>query len=203
MTGRRRAARRGLAAMTMLGAVAFATPAAAEDCLPLEPTCVVDTVDDVIGDVVDDTTDTVDDVTGAAEDTVDDIVTGVDDTVGDLSGEGVDSDPGGDGGGGKSDRNDGSVTSSRRGSAPAAVRPLGLRRSSVALPDVGPVARPESVERDRPVGGAASTPLATGMAMLSFLLALMIGFVAFQHTLDRGDPKLAPETLGPDLVPFA
>ena len=58
-------------------------------------------------------------------------------------------------------------------------------------------------ERDRPVGGPASTPLATGMAMLSFLLALIVGFVAFQHTLDRGDPKLAPETLAPDLVPFA
>ena len=104
MTGRRRAARRGLAAMTMLGAVAFATPAAAEQCLPLEPTCIVDTVDDVIDDVVEDTTDTVDDVTEAAEDTVDDIVTGVDDTVGDPSSDGGGTDPGGESGGGKSGR---------------------------------------------------------------------------------------------------
>ena len=47
-------------------------------------------------------------------------------------------------------------------------------------------------------------PLATGVALMSFLLAdLVIGFVTFQHALDRGDPKLAPDTLGPDLVPFA
>jgi hypothetical protein len=199
MNGRRRAAGLGLAAM-MLAGVVFATPAAADDCPPLEPTCVVETVDEV----VDDTTETVDEVTDAAEDVVDEVVTTVDDTVGDPTGG---SDPGPDengGGGGGGDRGVGGIGGDVRVRPHRGVAPAGLPRSSVVLPAAGIVPRaPDPQASGGPVTGSAAVPVATGLALLSFLLAVMIGFVSFQHVVDRGDPKLAPETLAPDLVPFA
>ena len=197
MNGRRRAAGLGLAAM-MLAGVVFATPAAADDCPPLEPTCVVETVDEV----VDDTTDTVDEVTEAAEDVVGEIVTTVDDTVGDPT-EGTDPGPDVNGGGG-GDRGGGRTGGDVRARPQRGVAPISLSRSSVVLPAAGVIPRvPGQQASGGRVTGSAAVPLATGLALLSFLLAIMIGFVSFQHVVDRGDPKLAPHTLGPDLVPFA
>lgn len=197
MNGRRRAAGLGLAAM-MLAGVVFATPAAADDCPPLEPTCVVETVDEV----VDDTTDAVDEVTEAAEDVVAEVVTTVDETVGDPS-DGTDPGPDENGGGG-GDRGGGRTGGDVRARPHRGVAPVSLSRSSVVLPADGVIPRvPGSQASGGPVTGSAAVPLATGLALLSFLLAIMIGFVSFQHVVDRGDPKLAPVTLGPDLVPFA
>ena len=197
MNGRRRVAGLGLAAM-MLAGVVFATPAVADDCPPLEPTCVVETVDEV----VDDTTDTVDEVLDAGEDVVDEVVTTVDDTVGDPTG-GTDPGPDGNGGGG-GDREGGAIGGDVRARPHRGVAPVGLPRSSVVLPTAGVVPRaPDPRASGGPVTGSAAVPVATGLALLSFLLAVMIGFVSFQHVVDRGDPKLAPETLAPDLVPFA
>ncbi len=197
MNGRRRAAGLGLAAM-MLAGVVFATPAAADDCPPLEPTCVVETVDEV----VDDTTDAVDEVTEAAEDVVAEVVTTVDETVGDPS-DGTHPGPDENGGGG-GDRGVGRTGGDVRARPHRGIAPVRLSRSSVVLPADGVIPRvPGPQASGGPVTGSAAVPLATGLALLSCLLAIMIGFVSFQHVVDRGDPKLAPVTLGPDLVPFA
>ena len=196
MNGRRRAAGLGLAAMMLAGA--FATPAGADDCPPLEPACVVDTVDDV----VDDTTDTLDEVTEVAEDSVDEVVTTVDDTLGDPSG-GADPGPEENGGGGGGTRGGGRSDVEPEARPHGRAAPLDLPSSTAVVPEVGLVANPGPARSSGPVTGSGVVGLATGLALLSFLLAVMIGFVSFQHVLDRGDPKLAPETLAADLVPFA
>lgn len=193
MNGRRCAAGLGLAAMMLAGA--FATPAGADECPPIAPTCVVDTVDDV----VDDTTDTVDEVTDTAEDVVGEIVTTVDDTVGDPSDDPGPQEGGGGGTAGGGGRDDAEPRARPRGRAV----PVDLPTSSAVLPEAGLVANPGPARSGGPATGSGSATLATGLALLSFLLAVVIGFVSFQHVLDRGDPKLAPETLAADLVPFA
>ena len=204
MNGRRCAAGLGLAAMMLAGA--FATPAGADECPPIAPTCVVDTVDDVVDDttdtvddVVDYTTDTVDGVTDTAEDVVGEIVTTVDDTVGDPSDDPGPQEGGGGGTGSGGGRDDAEPRARPRGRAV----PVDLPTSSVVLPEAGLVANPGPARSGGPATGTGSATLATGLALLSFLLAVVIGFVSFQHVLDRGDPKLAPETLAADLVPFA
>jgi hypothetical protein len=204
----------------MLGTgVILAAPAAADDCPLLDPSCITDTVDDVVDEVtdtVDEVTDTVDDVTDDTSDTVDEVVDDTTDTVDDVVDQpGGGTDPGGGGGGGSGggggdgSGNGGGGGNDEPGRAArdsalrlATPRLTGLGRSSFVLPDVGLAATTDGDDPGRRFAGLAVAPLATGVALMLLFLALMVGFVSFQHTLDRRDPKLAPDVLASDRVHF-
>ena len=202
---RRRAAASFGAALFVVAMMA--TPATADDTCPLlDPTCVVDTVDDV----VDDTTDTVDDVVDDTTDTVDDVVD--DTTEGGGGDEGDDGDQGEEDGHGGGPGGDGD--GSGRGSPGTSDGPGGPvttittditagGAASTAGGSVQPGTHGRAVIASRTATGLALARTATGLVVMLVLLGLAGGFVSFQHTLDRRDPKLAPGALGSDRVPFA
>jgi len=208
----------GLVAILLIAGVAMAGPASADDPCPLlEPSCVVDTLEDVVDDTTDAVDDTVDEVTGTAEQIVDDTTNAVGDVVDDTVGGG---DPGpggggggngggdgdGNGGGDPDDRNGGDASGDarRRRVRPGVVAvPSDLGTSSLIVPSTGRVVNDDAGTPERRVLGLTLVPLATSMALMFIFLALAVGFVSFQHALDRRDPKLAPDTLGSDRVPFA
>jgi hypothetical protein len=171
----------------------------------LDAECVVEQVDDTV--------DTLEEVVSDPTDTVEGVV---DDRVGDeppeepAGGDG-DGDNDDDEGSGRVDKGDGrdtgDPTSGRggvRGSSPSSTAtpkrgtptpwvtapPVGAGPARMSSPDVGAL-------------GQAIVHTATGVGVMLFLLGLVAAFVTLQHALDRRDPKLAPETLGSDRVPFA
>ena len=85
---------------------------------------------------------------------------------------------------------------------PKMVPPPARGAPSVAMPSAGTGVDPRAVTAEGPTVGIALVRTVAGVAVLLMLLGLLAGFVSFQQALDRRDPKLAPDTLGSDRVPF-
>ena len=192
--------------------------ASADDgCPVLGPGCVVDTVDDLVDgttEPVDEVSDIVDDisdgVTGGVEVVIDDTLGVVPDEPGDGGGGAGDGGGGGAGSGGGAIGDAGSsgdgpsLTGRHRRTLgpPKMVPPPARGAPSVAMPSAGTGVDPRAVTAEGPTVGIALVRTVAGVAVLLMLLGLLAGFVSFQHALDRRDPKLAPDTLGSDRVPF-
>jgi hypothetical protein len=213
---------KGTAAVFLLSTLVFtvvlAAPAMAdESCVLLDPSCVVDTVEEAVVDAtetVGEVTDTVDRATETANEIVDDTTNGVDDVVDDtVGGGGGDPGEGGNGGGqngGGGGRGGGGTGGDDPNGAarPPAVRPAVIVTPAdvVSISDITPnvgVASRDTGSPERRTLGLALVPLVTSVIVMLLLLGLVAGFVTFQHALDRRDPKLAPDTLGSDRIPFA
>jgi hypothetical protein len=172
-----------------------------EPCPLLDPTC----LDETVEDVVDDVTDTVDEVTGDVRDTVDEV------TDPDGGGGGPAPEPGdGDGEGepnGEGDRSGGEAGRDHRPALTANAPDLTARP---AVHVAGNVADPRghvgihgrATAPSWIPSGSLLTRTATGVGVMLTLLGLAFAFAAFQHALDRRDPKLAADALGYHEVPF-
>ena len=207
-----------LGSVLVLAGVLRPMAASADDrCPVIDPGCVSDTVDDLVGgttDSVDDVGDIVADVgdgaTGVVKDVVDDTIGLVPDDPGDGGGGAGDGGGGtGDGGGASGDDRMGGNRSDptrgqrdRVGSSSFDDRQPARSLPSVAMAGAGAGLDPRAVASGGPTVGTALVRTAAGMAVMLILLGLVTGFVSFQHALDRRDPKLAPATLGSDRVPF-
>ena len=190
-----------LATLVLLGMVMAVPATGAATCPVIDPTCLDETLDDV----VDGTTDTVDDVAHDATGTVDDVV---DDVTGGGGGEDPGGDPGGGGGGDDNGEGRGDGSDDKRRQPPIGVRSTttGLATvgvlTSATIPEVGSEGLGEDSAPQRGTFGPASVRTATGAAVMVLLLGLITGFALFQHALDRHDPKLAPDILVADRVSF-
>lgn len=177
----------------------------ADDCPPLDPTCILDdTVDE--GEVVEDTVGTVTETIDPVEDTVDDVTAppgGGGDPLPDEDG----GEAGNGGGGGGGLGNGASAGGVRSGggaatvsSLPPGTGPLGSSSSGppIVLADHA-LASPRDLS-ERLVAAAAG--VAKSLALIFVLLGAVIGFVLFQNHLDKRDPRLALAPIRTDVVRF-
>ncbi|MEX1264153.1 MAG: hypothetical protein WEE66_09505 [Actinomycetota bacterium] len=191
-----------MAALPMLGTGL----AWADDCPPLDPTCVLDDTvneDEVVEDTVDTVTRTIDPV----EDTVDDVTS--------PPGGGGDPLPDGDGGvgnGGAGGHGGGSLgdgASARRGepgggraaavsSVALATGTRGSSDPSIVLADHAAASPRDLSERLVP----AAAGIAKSLAVVFVLLGAVTGFVLIQNQLDKRDPRLALAPMRSDVVRF-
>jgi hypothetical protein len=203
-----------VAAPIVLAMPAFAGSAAADPCSVLDPSCLLDTVEDVVDETTGTVEEVVDEVTGTVGDTVDEVTEGVGGGSGGGGGEPV-PDDGGGGGGGSGPSNgpdDGPHGPRNHGQQPSLTgsEPLSPDAAGGSVAGVGAVPAPpfdpapRSEADDAPTGvGAILARTALGVSVMLLLLALVAAFVSFQHTLDRRDPRLDPASLGSDRVFFA
>jgi hypothetical protein len=200
----------GAALSTMLfGGVGVAV---AQDCPVTDPTCVLDTVDDTVGDVqtvVDDTTNTAKDDVAATTDRVIKTVDGL--TGGDGAqppGEGNgDGSSGHDGGGTKHDGGGGgsaggSVQRSVPPSGPSVLAREGGTRTLLGTATVERNGEPTDPSQSRGVATRlreAATRIA--LSLVAVLVAVLL-FTAVQVRLDRREPKLALAPVTSDVLAF-
>lgn len=174
------------------------TVAFAEPCVVIDPTCVEDTVDEIVDEVegqVDDVVDTVGEV-------VEDPTEPIDDIVDDATGGGDDPVPSEDGGAGRDD-GDGSAAGRDIGErGDRSVEPLSTEASSGAVTIAASVRGVRgTTHAEEATTGGLSVPTATGIALV-VLLALLAGSIASQRVLEASDPKLSPDALASDRVQF-
>lgn len=180
-----------LATLVLLGMVMAAPAAGADTCPVIEPTCLDETLDDVVHDATGTVHDLVDDVTGGG------------------GGEDPGGDPGGGGGGHDNGEGRGDGSDDKRRQRPIGVRSPTTRLATVGdltsatIPEVDFVGLGDDPAPQRRTFGLAPVRTATGAAVMLLLLGLITGFATFQHALDRHDPKLAPDMLASDRVSFA
>jgi len=200
-----------------------AAPAHADDCPPLDVSCVAGDVVDGVDDVVEGTVDTV-------SDTVDPIAEETTNTVDELLGGGQDNPPagGGDGGGngdgqggaggGHGSRGGGNGQGHRHGSASPSSHDAGLlglgsaTRPPIALgtgsggsygTSTAPASGPAAEQPGLPHRIAATAAgAAKSLAIVLVLLLAAVGFVLIQDRLDRKDPRLALAPLQSDVARF-
>jgi hypothetical protein len=216
-------------AATLILALSFlflaAGPAGA-DCDVLDPTCVIETVDDTtdpvtdtVDEVVTTVEETVDEVVTTVEETVDDVVETVEETVGPVA-DSVDDpiatvedtiDPIAPG------VSDPPTEDPRPGTDPSVVRPdpqggplveSGLLGGSGPLGPAGFVGFVGEAVPPSPQGllgplVGAPADLVKRLAFPLALIALVFAFVTVQNRLDRKDPKLALAAATPDVLNFA
>jgi len=195
-----------------------AAPAHADDCPPLDVSCVAGDVVDGAGGVVEGTVHTV-------SETVDPIVEETTNTVDELLGGGQNEPPagggtgdgGGDAGGGhRGGRGNGQVhrsgTAHHSTDAPgltglgSAARPpiaLGTRSGGSQGTSIVPASRPVGEQPGLPERVAATAARAAkSLAIVLVLLLAAVGFVLIQDRLDKKDPRLALAPLQSDVVRF-
>jgi hypothetical protein len=206
----------------LFGAAIAAAPSAhaTDDCPLLQPACLVDTVHESVDDTTQIVGQAVDEIEGevdrgtAAIDGVIDRVLGGGGVGPDLPGGGGGNGGGGnDGGGGGGGGGDGPGTGDHHGAGrvdhvpPREAALLVEARetgttTAPARPPTGAGGRGHHVAPTPSIGGQVVAHTITGVLVMTVLLALIAGFVAFQHALDHGDPKLAPATMATDRVSF-
>jgi hypothetical protein len=181
-----------------------AGPALAQECPPLDMTCVVDevtenaqgTVDDTVGTV----TDTVGPVVDDTSDEVDRILGGGNEPPPPPDGGGGGDSGGGDGGSGNGDG--GAGPASGRSDLPLGLRPAAITTGTTVTPSEPPVQLDTGTDlRERfatTVAGAAKS-----LSVVAVLLGIAIAFVLTQNRIDRSDPRLALAPVEADLVRFA
>ena len=194
--------------MAVVAAVAVlpslgASVARADECPPLDPTCILDdTVDE--DEVLEDTIDTVTETIDPVEDIVDDVTAppgGGGDPLPD--GDGGEAGNGGRGGGGLGNGASAGGVRSGGGAATGSSLPrgTGTRGSSgppIVLADHA-LASPRDLS-ERLVAAAAG--VAKSLALVFVLLGAVVGFVLFQNHLDKRDPRLALAPIRSDVVRF-
>ena len=209
----------GLAVSSILAAA----PAHADECLPLDVSCVagdvVDGVDDVVEDTVDTVTDTVDPIAEETTNTVDELVGGGQDDPpaggGDGGGAGDGQGNAGGGNGSSSGRNgqDHRHGSASHSSDDARLRGLGsATRPPIALgtgsggsfgTSIAPASGPAGEQPGLPHRIAdTAARAAKSLAIVLVLLLAAIGFVLIQDRLDKKDPRLALAPLQSDVARF-
>lgn len=184
-----------------------ATSAHADECPPLDPLCVVGTVED--------TGDTAQDAVEEAANTARDTATNAVDAIGSGNDPGI---------GPGDEPSIGSNDGPGRGSRPKDARPPG-HDTSIQVPrpldrriDRAPVPGTPASTGDDPwatTPGQDPPPSSTArlvghllvgtvnsIALLALSIALMLGFLAFQDRLDRRDLALTRSRPHRDLVPF-
>ena len=178
----------------------------ADDCPPLDPTCVLDdTVDE--NEVIQDTVETVTETVDPVEDTVDDVTSppGVGgDPLPDGDGGGVGNGGGGEGGGSLGDG------ASARGSEPGGARAaagssVGSATSTRGSSDPSIVLADHASSPPRDLSErlvAATAGIAKSLAVVFVLLGAVTGFVLVQNQLDKRDPRLALAPMRSDVVRF-
>jgi hypothetical protein len=206
------------AAGLTLSSILVAAPARADDCAPLDVSCVAGDVVDGVENVDGVVQDTVDSVTG----TVDPVAQHTKDTVNELLGGGQEDPPAGDGrgnhGGGGGNPGDHRANGHRSWNGHAG-------RSSNVASQLGAASRPPIaigttsagagatfvVTTSRPVGerpglparvAATAAKAVKSLAIVLLLLLAAIGFVVIQDRLDKKDPRLALAPLESDVVRF-
>jgi hypothetical protein len=209
----------GLAVSSILAAA----PAQADECLPLDVSCVagdvVDGVDDVVEDTVDTVTDTVDPIAEGTTNTVDELLGGGQDDPpaggggGDGNGDGQGNAGGGNGGGGNGNghgHRDGSASHSSddarlRGLGSATRPPIALGTGSGGSygTSVAPASGPAGEQPGLPHRIAdTAARAAKSLAIVLVLLLAAVGFVLIQGRLDKKDPRLALAPLQSDVARF-
>jgi hypothetical protein len=209
---------RRLAAVLVLGAalsIMLLGPvgvAVAQDCPATDPTCVIDTVDDTVGDVQK----TVDDTTSTAKDEVAATTDKVRATLDELTGSGGGQPPGGGDGDG-SNGHDGGAKHDGGGSNGGSVHPAGTTAGAsilareggtLTLFDTSTLGRSDEGSTDpsshQTLGvGTRLREAATGIAVsLLIVLGAVLVFTAIQGRFDRRDPKLSLAPLTADVLTF-
>ena len=209
----------GLAVSSILAAA----PAQADECLPLDVSCVagdvVDGVDDVVEDTVDTVTDTVDPIAEGTTNTVDELLGGGQDDPpaggggGDGNGDGQGNAGGGNGGGGNGNghgHRDGSARTSADAAGlvglGSATRPpiaLGTGSGGSYGTSVAPASGPAGEQPGLPHRIAdTAARAAKSLAIVLVLLLAAVGFVLIQDRLDKKDPRLALAPLQSDVARF-
>ena len=175
------------------------SPARAEECLPLDVTCIADEVAGEGEEVVEDVVEAV---------TVDPVVGVIIDDVGEILDGGVQVPPPGDGGGdtdGGGHRGGGDGSGGPEGEAGSLVPSLGglrgSRLSSIAS-EPGPAAIVAAPDQPQHLATAVAAAVRSLLVVL-VLLGVAIGFVLIQNGLDRRDPRLALAPTESDVVHFA
>jgi hypothetical protein len=192
-------------AMMVFGGVGVAL---AQDCPITDPTCVIDTVGNTIGDVqktVDDTTKKVKDDVAATTDTVNKTVDG-------LIGDGGQPPGGGNPGGasghdGKGSKNGGSGGALRHGGAPTGPSVLTRGSGTPTLLGTATTATSNEASSDPSrVAPSIATRLRAAALEIALSLLMVLGavvlFATIQGRLDRREPKLALAPVTADVVTF-
>lgn len=200
-----------VAALTVLPILAIGG-ASANECSPLDPTCVVDeTVEG--GGVVDDTVDATTDAVGTGgEDTLDDVSETIDgpaDPIPDDGGGGSGDGTGGSGNGrgNVDDREAGrarrDVGSAGRGVVVGSSTAVGTGSSASGTSSLVPAAhhmREEDGFSERLSAAAAGA--AKSLAVVFALMGAAIAFTLVQSQLDKADPRLALAPMRSEVVRF-
>jgi hypothetical protein len=193
--------------LLVLGPVGFAS---ADPCPLLDPLCVIEEVEETVGQTVETANDhantTVDKVRKAAKDLTD---PGNDDPGGGGGGGGNDGAGGGNGNGGG---NGHGPQPRDAGSRPTQSPVLGVPAAGSSSSSViAPVSETKPTERPKDeVGLAIARGLpealrqaAAGLALpLLLVVGIVLGFTTIQNRLDRRDPKLALAPLAVDVLRF-
>jgi hypothetical protein len=208
-----------VAALTVLPILAIGG-ASANECPPLDPTCVVDETVEGGGGVVDDTVGTVTDTVGTVTDTVGN---GGEDTLNDVSKtidgvvDPVPDDGGGGSGGGTGGNGDGPGNVDDRGAGrtrrDVGSTGRGVVIGSSAAVGTGPSASDTSslvpvAHHLREGGGfserlsAVVTGAAKSLAVVFALMGAAIAFTLVQGQLDKADPRLALAPMRSEVVRF-
>jgi len=211
------------AAGLAVSSIFAAAPAHADECLPLDVSCVagdvVDGVDDVVEDTVNTVTDTVDPIAEETTNTVDELLGGgQDDPPAGGGGGGGNGDGQGNAGGGNGSGGGRNGQDHRHGSASHSsddARPLGLgsaTRPPIALgtgsggsygTSIAPASGPAGEQPGLPHRIAATAARAAkSLAIVLVLLLAAVGFVLIQDRLDKKDPRLALAPLQSDVERF-
>lgn len=201
-----------VAALTVLPILAIGG-ASANECSPLDPTCVVDETVGGGGGAIDDTVGTATDTVGTGgKDTLDDVTETIDgpadpipDDGGGGSGEGTGGS--GDGRGNVDDRGAGrarrDVGSAGRGvvvGSPAAVEPGSSASGTSSLVPASHHMREEGGFSERLSAVAAGA--AKSLAVVFALMGAAIAFTLVQSQLDKADPRLALAPMRSEVVRF-
>jgi len=205
---------RTLAIAVVLGSpLPLATAARADECPPLDPTCIVETVQDTVEQTAGTAQDEVEGTLGTVQDAVNETVDSL--GHGGDPGNGPGDEPGGNGGkdlGGRGGGKEGHrARQERPGTRERASLAASLHRAPVTgiLTSTGEIegTTPFAHQPERPslqhVIGHALIGTAGSVVILVVSIALMLGFLGIQGRLDRRDPKLAMSRPDRDLVPFA
>jgi hypothetical protein len=172
-------------------------PASADECPPLDVTCVVD-------DVVDGGEAVADDPVGTVTDTVTSVVEDRVDQVNQLLGGGSQPPPGGGGngggggigGGGGSGTSDAAIDARRSGGTGF----RGQGPSANILTTTHPIPDQRSLPERLATAAAGAVE---SLAVVFVLLGVAVGFVLIQDRLDKRDPRLALAPIQSDVVRFA
>jgi hypothetical protein len=195
----------GAALMFMLfGSVGVAV---AQDCPITDPSCVIDTVDDTVGDAQT----TVDDTTSTAKDDIATTTDKVKTTLDELMGSGGqppgggngDGSSGHDGGGAKHDGGASAGGSVQQGRSAPGASILAREGSTLTLLDTATLQRLDGPSHQTPGVATRLREAATGIALsLLIVLGALLLFTAIQGRLDRRDPKLALAPVTADVLTF-
>lgn len=200
-----------VAALTVLPILAIGG-ASADECSPLDPTCVADETVEGGGGVIDDTVGTATDTVGTGgEDTLDDVsgtIDGPADPIPDDGGGGTGDGAGGSDDGGTVDgrgagraRRD--VGSAGRGVVVGSSAAVGTGSSAPGTSSLVPAAhhmREEVGFSERLSAVAAGA--AKSLAVVFALMGAAIAFTLVQSQLDKADPRLALAPMRSEVVRF-